>query len=91
MGDVLSRDKSYPADAHDLDTQIQLRLAMARLSVPVLYHQSNPNEYLYIALFDGTGQDVNNPDQIPTNVGVLSKQAEKTWARPKPPHRNPLR
>ncbi|BBB68721.1 hypothetical protein UNDYM_4468 [Undibacterium sp. YM2] len=44
--------------------------------VPNLYDAKNPNARVFVALFDGTGNDaINDPAHI-TNVGLFSKQLE---------------
>ncbi|HEY4292735.1 DUF2235 domain-containing protein [Luteibacter sp.] len=54
-----------------------MREQQAKHSVPVLQSRNNPHEYLFIALFDGTGQDANDTSQLLTNVGELRNQSER--------------
>ncbi len=44
--------------------------------VPQLYDKTDPNARVFIALFDGTGNDAVNDPQHITNVGLLKKQVE---------------
>ncbi len=76
MGHVLSGGGSRPVTKDDLQLAEQMREDLSRLPVPTLQHRDNPHEYLYFAFFDGTGQDLNNPDLgLPTNVGKSYEQA----------------
>ena len=43
---------------------------------PVLLHANNPHERLYIAAFDGTGNDKFHDPGHETNVGLISDQIE---------------
>lgn len=44
--------------------------------VPQLYNQNDPNSRVFVALFDGTGNDaIHDPEHI-TNVGLLKDQLE---------------
>ncbi len=66
----------------DLATYAHIEQQMRQWQTPVLYQSSNPHERLYVALFDGTGNDaINDPEHI-TNVGIFNNQlrvvAERT-------------
>jgi len=77
MGQVLSGGDSRQATAEELQAVATMRQALSQLPVPTLQHRDNPHEYLFFALSDGSGQDLNNPKLgPPTNVGVLYKQAQ---------------
>lgn len=67
---------TYPADAHDLQTYDTAQQALKRMPVPVLVHRDNPHEYLYVASFDGSGQDANRRGEPPTNIGIFHSQIE---------------
>lgn len=75
MGELFGGGSSRQAGTEDLELYEQLRRQQAHHIVPVLQQRDNPHEYLFVALFDGTGQDVNNPKQLSTNIGQLSEQA----------------
>jgi hypothetical protein len=77
MGQVLSRGDSRQATAEELQAVATMREALSQLPVPTLQHRDNPHEYLFFALLDGSGQDLNNPKLgPPTNVGELAKQLQ---------------
>ncbi|WP_147653712.1 T6SS phospholipase effector Tle1-like catalytic domain-containing protein [Vulcaniibacterium gelatinicum] len=75
MGELARKGESRPATQGDLAVVERARALQALQQVPVLQRAGNPHEYLFFALFDGTGQDAGDPTQRPTNVGLLSKQA----------------
>ncbi|NII53073.1 DUF2235 domain-containing protein [Luteibacter sp. SG786] len=81
MGQLLTGGTTRPASARDLDAYDRMREQQAKQTVPVLQHRDRPHEYLFIALFDGTGQSAYH-DQVLTNVGELKKQAEKMAFKP---------
>ncbi len=68
---------TYTPDAHDRQLIRQAQQELSGFSVPVLVSRKNPHERLYLAAFDGTGNDRNNPDMGPeTNVGLIYGQIE---------------
>ncbi|WP_460729897.1 XVIPCD domain-containing protein [Lysobacter rhizosphaerae] len=80
---MLSGGSSRPATAEELQSIGTMRQALSQLPVPTLQHRDNPHEYLFFALLDGTGQDLDNPKLgPPTNIGVLAKQADKLRSDP---------
>lgn len=83
MGSIGSGTGSRPATAEDLQIEQTLRQQLGQLSVPLLQRQDNPNQYLYFAFLDGTGQDLNNPDLgAPTTIGLAFRQAERVARDP---------
>lgn len=60
----------------DLETYDAAFRDVSKMRVPVLYRNDNPNSYIYIASFDGSGQDLRRPGEVPTNVGVIHEQIE---------------
>jgi len=60
---------TYRATAADLGTYAQAQQALRELKVPVLYHANNPHERLFVAAFDGTGNDATNDPEHATRVG----------------------
>jgi hypothetical protein len=48
------------------------REALSRFRTPILAHAANSNEYLYIAAFDGTGNNKYTDPEHPTNVAKIS-------------------
>lgn len=64
----------YPADAHDLQTYKEAQSALAQHRVPVLLHANNPHERLFVAAFDGTGNDAVNDREHRTSVARFNEQ-----------------
>lgn len=83
MGELFKEGTSRPTRQDELAMYGQLRELQAQQQVPVLQRSSNPHEYLFFALFDGTGQDVDDPKQLSTNVGVLKKHLDALKDDPK--------
>lgn len=76
--DVLFEDgvSHYPADAHDLATFDAAKQSLSQLHAPVLAQAGSPHDRLFIAAFDGTGNDaINNPGHM-TNVGNFKTQID---------------
>ncbi|MES2321604.1 MAG: DUF2235 domain-containing protein [Pseudomonadota bacterium] len=48
-----------------------------RFDVPRIYNSLDPKARVFVALFDGTGNDVINDPQHATNVGILKSQVER--------------
>lgn len=76
MGEWTKEGEFRPVTAEDLAVQERAQSMQTLHQVPVLQQSDNRHEYMYFALFDGTGQDLNDPEHLPTNVGLLAKQAE---------------
>src|ERR1700754_3204320 len=76
MGQLFSGGTTRPASTHDLEAYARMREQQAKQPLPLLYSRKNPHEFLFIALFDGTGHDVRDPKQRPTNIGELQEQAK---------------
>ena len=76
MGELTRKGEFRAVTQQDLEVNDRARAMQALHEVPVLQRAGNPHEHLFFALFDGTGQDVDNPRQSPTNVGALARQAE---------------
>lgn len=74
--DGLPKDdvSSYPASATDMQRYADGRAALSHFQAPVFVHKDNPHEYLYVACFDGTGNDKNKDPVHETNVGKISDQ-----------------
>lgn len=58
----------YPADEHDLQSYRDAQQALSQLPVPVLVSGSRPHERLFVAAFDGTGNDGDNDPEHASNV-----------------------
>ncbi|MGV7202016.1 phospholipase effector Tle1 domain-containing protein [Xanthomonas citri] len=68
--------ETYPATAQDLAEYQQSRHALAQFQAPLLVSQNNPHTRLFVASFDGTGNDkYKDPEHI-TNIGTLDDQVQ---------------
>ncbi|GAB3346535.1 phospholipase effector Tle1 domain-containing protein [Lysobacter tyrosinilyticus] len=67
----------YPADAHDLQTYKDAQSALAQHRVPLLLHANNPHERLFVASFDGTGNDAVNDPEHQTSVARFNHQIKE--------------
>lgn len=77
MGEIFRDGTTRPVTDEELELYARLGGLQARQPVPVLQHADDPHQYLMYSLFDGTGQDANNPAQRHTNVGHLREQLFK--------------
>jgi hypothetical protein len=65
-----------PVTRHDFAQYDRAQQLLSGLSAPVLLHANDPHERLFIAAFDGTGNDaLADPEHI-TTIGILNKQLE---------------
>jgi hypothetical protein len=65
---------SYSPAASHLSVYGDDRKELGTFQEPVLLHVNNPHERLYIAAFDGTGNDKFHDPEHETNVGLVSDQ-----------------
>ncbi|MDQ1815785.1 DUF2235 domain-containing protein [Massilia sp. CCM 9210] len=49
---------------------------ISKLKVPEIYNRADPHSRVFVAMFDGTGNDLNNPARGITNIGLLKKQID---------------
>lgn len=79
--DGLPKDdvSSYPASAIDMQRYVGASRALSEFQAPVFVHEDNPHEYLYVACFDGTGNDKNKDPLHETNVGRMSDQVTERF------------
>lgn len=69
---------TYPADENDLASYERASDALSRLSTPILLDSSRPNDRLFVAAFDGTGNSMyKDAPENHTNVAEVVKQIEK--------------
>ncbi|WP_235430169.1 T6SS phospholipase effector Tle1-like catalytic domain-containing protein, partial [Xanthomonas albilineans] len=68
--------ETYPATAQDLAAYAHSRHALAQFQAPLLISQQNPHTRLFVACFDGTGNDKNKDPQHITNIGILYDQVQ---------------
>ncbi|MBN8715249.1 MAG: DUF2235 domain-containing protein [Xanthomonadales bacterium] len=54
-----------------------LRRQLAPFRVPIVLHANDPHERLYVASFDGTGNDARLDPKHATNVGLVARQIQK--------------
>ena len=67
---------SKPSTIHDLRSYDAAKYLLGSMRVPVLLHANDPHERLFIANFDGTGNDADGDPNHMTNVGRIAKQIE---------------
>lgn len=59
----------------------QAQHSLSGLSTPILLHTNNPHDRLFIANFDGTGNDaVHDPEHM-TAIGIFNKQLKEVSSR----------
>lgn len=71
----------YAASPQELKSYAEAREALSLLEVPVLFHTNNPHEYLYVAAFDGTGNDKFKDPDHETNIAAIDDQIGKLTGR----------
>ncbi len=70
----------YPATAEQMSLYPNARETLSTFQTPVLVHEhtgSNPPEKLYVAAFDGTGNDGDKDPEHATNVDYIRKQVKQ--------------
>ncbi|NII72048.1 hypothetical protein FHW84_000604 [Dyella sp. SG562] len=68
---------TYPADAARLQSYDTARDQLAKFEAPVLIHANNPHERVFVAAFDGTGNDVAHDPEHATNVAKIHAQIQE--------------
>lgn len=68
---------SYAASPAQLQSYANAADALSAFSAPVLVHSDNPHDRLFVAAFDGTGNDKNKDPNHATNVAGISDQVER--------------
>lgn len=64
----------YPADEKHLKTYTDASEALSRFKAPRLLESDKPHQRLFVAAFDGTGNDVNQDPLHATNVAKIEQQ-----------------
>src|SRR5690242_6916333 len=64
----------YKADAPRLQSYVDAAEALSRFQAPLLIHANNPHEHLFLAAFDGTGNDVFKAPEHANNVTKSKRQ-----------------
>ncbi len=67
---------TYPADAHDIQTYSEASQALSEFHIPILLRDIGPNDRLFVACFDGTGNDKNSNPEHATNIAHISDAIE---------------
>jgi hypothetical protein len=67
----------YPADEHDLQSYRDAQKALSQMPVPILVSAHRPHERLFLAAFDGTGNDGDNDPENASNVHYIREQIRK--------------
>ncbi|WP_458072100.1 phospholipase effector Tle1 domain-containing protein [Rhodanobacter sp. BL-MT-08] len=67
----------YPADPHRLQTYTDASQHLSGFQAPVLIHADNAHERLYLACFDGTGNDRTKDPVHSTNVAKIDLQVRE--------------
>lgn len=62
--------------SHDMEMYVDAAKKLSQFRAPTLLHTGNPHERLYVASFDGTGNDKFNDPMHATNVAKISEQIE---------------
>lgn len=65
---------SYAASASDMHLYEDASNTLSRFKAPILLHKGNPHEHLYMAAFDGTGNDKFKDPEHATNVALIDNQ-----------------
>jgi hypothetical protein len=65
---------TYPASRSDLQLFRDASDALAEFKAPIFLHSDNPHERLYVAAFDGTGNDKFKDPLHATNVAKIDDQ-----------------
>lgn len=90
-GDVKKPDgvTTSPADAHDLQTYVDASRQLSELNAPLLFQASSSNQRLFIAAFDGTGNDMSKDAKTGhmTNVALIATEISNAY----PNRRDPVR
>lgn len=76
MGELASNGSARPVTEVELARYGEMHRLQSEHRVPVLQARSNPHAHLYVVLFDGTGQNANDPKYLATNIGKLKSQLD---------------
>lgn len=66
----------YPAGSRQLETYTDAENTLAQFQAPILIHSDSPHQRLFVAAFDGTGNDKNKDPEHATNVAKINDQIE---------------
>lgn len=68
---------TYPASSSDMQLYRDANVALSRFKSPVFLHSNDAHERLYVAAFDGTGNDKFKDPLHATNVAKIENQVEE--------------
>ncbi|MDQ1815787.1 DUF2235 domain-containing protein [Massilia sp. CCM 9210] len=66
-----------PATTEQLGQYDKAGAKARELKVPELYNQADPKARVFVAMFDGTGNDLHNDREHITNIGMLKDQVDQ--------------
>ena len=66
-----------PADARDMQTYEIAKQTLSNFRAPILLDRDNPRQRLYVAAFDGTGNDADKNPEHATNIARIRDQIEQ--------------
>jgi hypothetical protein len=72
---------TYLASTADMQLYQNASAQLSQFKAPILMHADNPHERLYVAAFDGTGNDKYKDPLHATNVAAIDEQIEELEAR----------
>ena len=75
-GKLIDGVSSYAMSQSDRESYMLAEQALQRLRVPMLLDKRDEHARLFLANFDGTGNDVSKDLNHATNIGLFSKQLE---------------
>ena len=64
----------YTASPRDMDYYEDNKRSFESFDAPILLSRQNPKQRLYVAAFDGTGNDADNDRDHITNIGLIREQ-----------------
>jgi hypothetical protein len=64
----------YPASAQQLQSYVDARDQLGQFHAPTLIRSDDPNQKLFVAAFDGTGNDAEKDPNHATNVAAIRDQ-----------------
>jgi hypothetical protein len=78
--DIVDGVSAYSASEGDMQLYRDASEAISRFKAPVLLHSNRPHERLYVAAFDGTGNDKFKDPLHATNVAKIDNQIDQLVA-----------
>ena len=71
--------RTYPADAARLKTYETASEQLAGFKAPILLSSNDPHQRVFIAAFDGTGNDMLGDPEHATNVAKINQQIQEDY------------